>query len=266
MATEPLRNGAAISSSSSSPDFAGRLLQKHAPVNGHGPMIEDAVDEEDILHPPPSVHHNMNSNETASGPVLVAASETLSEKAKGKQAVQQDSFPKAAPTAGLDTKSEELFPALGGGPKPRAQGPVTTAWGSKKPSSVANGKINGTNGHDAPSGAASSRPSTPASGILTPASTNFSNRVSIPQHMSMPGRHSETVKFAPSQLLPRNELKKPLVDVLRDINKRSKATVEVRPGPGGVMYFEGKGPVDAVRQALKDVAKEVGSRVRSGIA
>ena len=266
MATESLQKGAVISSSSSSPDFAGRLLQKHAPVNGHGPIIEDAVDEEDILHPPPSAHRDTDLKEVAAEPVLVPASESLSEKAKGKQAVQQGSSPKAAAPVGLDTKSEELFPALGGGPKPRAQGPVATAWGSKKPSSVANGKANGINGHDTTSSAASSRPSTPASGILTPASTNFSNRGSIPQHMSMPGRHSETVKFAPSQLLPRHELKKPLVDVLRDINRRSKAAVEVRPGPGGVMYFEGKGPVDAVRQALKDVAKEVGSRVRLDIA
>ena len=79
--------------------------------------------------------------------------------------------------------------------------------------------------------------------------------------MSMPGRHSERVQFAPSQLLPRKEMKKPLQDVLRDINKKSKAMVEMKPGPGGVIYFEGKGPVDAVRQALKDVAKEVGSKV-----
>jgi hypothetical protein len=74
--------------------------------------------------------------------------------------------------------------------------------------------------------------------------------------MSMPGRHTERIQFAPSQLLPRSQLKKPVMDVLRDINKRSKATVEMRPGPGGVINFEGRGPTDSVRQALKEVAKE----------
>ena len=264
MATETNSTEAAVSGSDAQ-SFAERMLQKHATVNGHGPTIEDAVDEEDILHPPPSTSHQPSPTDSSPTPILVPASEAMSEKAMGKQKAPTEPSSAETPIKGskvpsLDTKSEELFPALGGGAKPRAQGP-SMAWGAKKPASVAN--ANGINGHAAASSNASSRPATPASGVLTPTSSNanLSSRVNTPQYMSMPGRHSERVQFAPSQLLPRNQLKKPVQDILRDVNKRSKATVEMKPGAGGVMTFEGRGPVDAVRQALKDVAKEVGSKV-----
>ena len=79
--------------------------------------------------------------------------------------------------------------------------------------------------------------------------------------MSLPGQHAERVQFAPSQLTPRSELKKPVQDTLRDINKRSKARVTMSTGPGGMIIFEGTGPVEAVRHALKQVAQELGSKV-----
>ena len=263
MATES-RSESAGGPDSNGQSFAERLLQKHVTSNGHGPSIEEAVDEEDILHPPPSTSLEVDM---PPAPILVPATEPMSEKAMGKQKAPQQPSPVEIPPregtpSGPDTKSEELFPALGGGPKPRVPGPAP-AWGAKKPASIANGTTNGINGHAQLSSPASSRPSTPASGILTPTSTNakLSNRGSAPQYMSMPGRHTERLTFAPSQLLPRKDLKKPVLDILRDINKRSKATVEMKPGSGGELVFEGKGPVDAVRQALKDVAKEVGSKV-----
>ncbi|MCJ1316306.1 hypothetical protein MMC15_001627 [Xylographa vitiligo] len=262
MATESTSESA-VGSAANAQSFAERLLQKHVTSNGHGPTIEDTVDEEDIIHPPPSATHQV---EMPLAPTIVPASEPMSEKAMGKQKAPQQPSPadipprEGAPSV-IDTKSEELFPALGGGPKPRAPGPAP-AWGAKKPASVANGATNGINGHAQTSSPASSRPSTPASGILTPTSSNakLASRGNAPQYMSMPGRHTERLTFAPSQLLPRKDLKKPVLDILRDINKRSKATVEMKPGSGGVLVFEGKGPVDAVRQALKDVAKEVGSK------
>jgi hypothetical protein len=80
--------------------------------------------------------------------------------------------------------------------------------------------------------------------------------------MSLPGKHMEQLRLAPSQMQPRGLLKKPIRDILRDISRRSKATVDMRGGPGGSIIFEGKGSVDAVRQALKEVAQQVGSKVR----
>ncbi len=262
----PLNGGSSAASDHLSP--AQRLQEKHAADAVHRATIEDAVDEEDIIHPPPSMQ---TAPETTPAPMLTPADEGLSEKAAGKQKASDEpngiSGSKNPDTKGaLDTKFEESFPALGGRPKPQAQAPVTRAWGAKKPVSVGNAVPNGMNGNDSVSSTTSSRASTPASGMLTPSSTNVSatpqsRGISKPQYMPIPGRHSERIQFAPSQLLPRDQLKKPLQDVLRGINKRSKATVEMKSGPSGAIIFEGTGPVDAARQALKDVAKEVGSKV-----
>ncbi|KAL8733684.1 MAG: hypothetical protein Q9181_003481 [Wetmoreana brouardii] len=243
---------------------AQRLQEKHLADAAHRPQVEEVIDEEDIAHPPPSMH--IASSLSPSTAELTP--QPLSEKAAGKQKARDEPIeppPVVAPNVVLDTKSEDAFPALGGGPKPQAQAPMAMAWGARKPPSVANAIPNGMNGQGPMSSASTSRASTPASGKLTPATTNASAASQlrgpvVPQHMPIPGRHSERIQFAPSQLLPREQLKKPLQDVLRSINKRSKATVEMKSGPAGTIIFEGTGPVDAARQALRDVAKEVGSK------
>ena len=246
--------------SSETQSLAQQLQQKHAALEVHNPTVEEIEDEEDILHPPPSARILEASNPTAT-----VTQEPLSEKAMGKQKEkdipQKSNEPsKAPPPKGLDTTSEELFPALGSGPKPRANAQIPAAWGSMKPAAVAYGPTNGLNGYGSPLSTSRSQNSTP--GVMTPSTTPSAPIHSQgPQQMSMPGRHSERVQFAPSQLLPRSEMRRPMMDVLREINRRSKATVEMKAGPGGMVYFEGRGPVDAVRQALKDVAKEVGSKV-----
>lgn len=231
---------------SGSLSFADRLREKHA---DHAPTVEETVDEEDIIHPPPS------AAAATAGPVLEEISQPLSDKAIGKKKAQDD-FPKASSAKpGIDTKSETAFPALGGGLKPRTNGPVAPAWGAKKSTPVTNGAANGVNGYDRPPAS-----STPPSGPL--ASGNQSAKIQSKGPVSMPGRQVEKVHFAPQQLLKRTELKKPISEVLRDINKRSKAKVELKQGAGDGLTFEGTGPLDAVRQALKDVAKEVGSKVK----
>ncbi|MCJ1312262.1 hypothetical protein MMC25_005936 [Agyrium rufum] len=254
---------ATISNGTGSADNDGMTpaqIMQHRAEHGefHNPTVEEVVDEEDIVHPPPSA---TATKTPASKAPPADSSEPMSEKKQGKQkepATPQQAAGKQGP--GLDTKSEESFPALGGGPKSRTTAPVPAAWGSMKPSAVASGTPNGTNGYSPARSTDTSRSATP--GILTPSSTNASvpSTPGGPQRMSMPGRHSERVSFAPSQLQPRKDMKKPMVDVLRDINRKSKATIEMKPGPGGVVYFEGRGPVDAVRQALKDVANQVGSK------
>lgn len=250
---------------------AQRLQEKHVADAAHRPMVEDAVDEEDIAHPPPSMN--------AAVPKISAANEEppqpLSEKAAGKQKANEEPIKPSSnadvlPPNILDTKSEDAFPALGRGPKPPAAASVPMAWGARKPLGVANAVPNGINGQGPVSSTSSSRASTPVSGKITPASTNPSiashhRGLPNPQYIPIPGRHSERIQFAPSQLLPREQLKKPLHDVLRSINKKSKAKVEMKSGPRGTIIFEGTGPVDAARQALRDVAKEVGSKVCSSV-
>ena len=256
------------SSSTATMSAAERLKAKHEADAAHHPKVEDAVDEEDIAHPPPSMQ--INGDTTAAAPPI-RATEPLTEKAAGKQKAREEPVmpPPSTPSnafPSINTQSEEAFPALGGGPKvaAAAAAPSPMAWGAKRPPSVHAG-TNGINGHLPLSSTTSSRASTPTSGMVTPASAKPSTvtqprGLSMP-HMAIPGRHSERIQFAPSQLLPRDKMKKPMQEVLRGINKRSKAKVEMKGGPNGVIVFEGIGPVDAARQALKDLAKEVGSTV-----
>lgn len=206
---------------------AQKLMQEH----DHHATVEEVPDEEDIAHPPPSAKS--------------AADEPLSEKAAGKQKVSDAPAPKKA---ALNTSSEEAFPALGP-VKPRAQAPVAPTWG-KKPASVT---ANGVNG-----GAASNA----TSGTSTPASLPIGRGPALPS-MNIPGKHTERISFSPNQLTPRQQLKKPVNDIIRDINRRSKAKLEYKSGPGGTVIFESTGPVEAVRQTLKEIANEVGSKVRS---
>ena len=268
MATNTLVNGN-INGTSGTKDLtpAQRLQQQHEADAVHHVTVETVEDEEDVIHPPPSAAIKHTEPEAQPSPLLVPEGKSLSEKAVGKQKERDEpevpiSAPKLSEAPTLDTKSEEAFPALGG-PKPRNPAPSAVAWGSKKPETVSKAIPNGVNGHAHSSSTTSSQASTPASGVLTPTSTNASNmppsRAGVPQ-FSLPGQHVERVHFAQSQLLPRSQLRKPLPDLLREVNKKSKATVQMKPGPSGVI-FEGKGPVDAVRQALRDIAKEIGSKV-----
>ena len=251
MAAETSINGAG-GSNNGSLSFAEQLQKKHS--ESHNPTVEEVEDEEDQLHPPPS--------STAAKPAIAAESEVPqpSEKAKGKQREEVptksgNGSGKEAKPGILDTKSEELFPALGSGPKPRNAGAAPTTWGSKKPASVTS-KVNGINGSGTGSSGPTSRASTPASGVFSPTPN------SQPRIVAMPGRHRETVNFAPSELLSRDKLRKPIPDVLRDINKKSKATVEMKHVKNGAIAFEGIGPSqDVVQQALREIAKQVGAKV-----
>lgn len=265
MTTDPTLDGDS-SATSGNMSAAERLKAKHEADAAHSPLVEDVVDEEDIAHPPPSTQA---ATAPEPAPTAVETVKPMSEKAAGKQKARDESILASSSTAAngfpsLNTHSEEAFPALGGRPKAPTPAATPTAWGAKKPSVVHPG-TNGVNGHASVSSVPSSRASTPTSGMATPATTGASiapqpRGLSMP-HMTMPGRHTERIQFAPSQLLSKDKMKKPLQEVLRGINKRSKAKVEMKPGPNGVIVFEGVGPVDAARQALKDLAKEVGSTV-----
>ncbi|KAL1960355.1 hypothetical protein VTO42DRAFT_8315 [Malbranchea cinnamomea] len=212
-------NGNTPATSSKSP--AELLKEKHE-RQALAATVEEAVDEEDLRHPPPS--------SVSKAPISSQSESKPSSSGAPKPEPQAAKSATAKPPV-LDVRSEELFPALGGGPKQTA--PVSTAWGARK------------SGLDNGARTASSAPG----GSFGP-----------PKVMSMPGKHTEQIRFAPSQMLPRNQLKKPIADIVRDIDKKSKARLDVRAGPNGSYIFEGVGSVDAVRQALKEVAQQVGSK------
>lgn len=264
---------------------ADALRRKHEEGEAHKVRVEDEVDEEDLLHPPPSSRHHDEDGPDGSSDGRVPP---MSAKAAGKQRAREDAPGPAAasdrsPNA-LDTTSHESFPELGSGLPARAQRPVTATWAAAKKTSPGGAGVNGAslaaNGYTAaraPAGHASnhsSRASTPASsGVATPSSMSGASHVPnlsqsqrglLPQAMSIPGRYTERISLLPQEMKPRSQLKKPVPDVLRDINKRSKANVQMASGAGGTVHFDARGPVDAVRQALKEVAKELGSKVCAG--
>lgn len=215
MASEAVSNG--TSSEGLTP--AQKLMEQH----DHRPTVEEVLDEEDILHPPPSA--------SVKAP---APSEGLSEKASGKQKAEDAPAPAKKPAVPFNTSSEELFPALGPArPRPTAVAPT---WGSK-PMAPVNGGTNGT-------------------------APNTNAPASVPAIMNLPGKNMDQLHFYPKELVPRAELKKPVQDILREINMRSKAQVHCKTGgPGGLVTFTATGPKDAVHQALKDVANEVAAKV-----
>ena len=80
--------------------------------------------------------------------------------------------------------------------------------------------------------------------------------------VALPGRYVEHITFAQNQIKPPAQMKKTISQLLQEINQKSKAKVTVREGVGGVRIFEVSGPVDAVRQALREIANQIGSKVR----
>jgi hypothetical protein len=213
---------------------AQKLLAKHASMEPHKVEIEEVVDEEDIAHPPPSAALHANANSSLS----------MSDIAKGKQkAAPEAEQPKKPKGPAFDVKSDEAFPALGG-PAPRAATSAAQTWG-KIPAAIhtngtkpsVNGGSNGTSRAPAPASLPSSRNSI------------------------IPGWDSQKVELFPQQI-NRGQLKKPLQEIIRDINKRSKATITSSAGPGSVLVFEGKGPKDAVTSSLKELVQTICTKVR----
>ncbi|KAK2871857.1 hypothetical protein FQN49_002756 [Arthroderma sp. PD_2] len=206
---------------------AEELMAKHAQEAAQGPTVEDVVDEEDIQHPPPSMKENVEAPAAAAAPTPE---------------------PKPVKKPALDVQSEESFPALGGGPKVSRPSAVPMAWGSSKPKSSTAGSAAGPSNVPTP-------PLAPTANGRRP-----DNASAAPRTLVIPGKHVDQFRFDSSQMIPRAQMKRPIADVLRDISKKSKVRLEVREGAGGVYIFEGVGNVDAVRQALKEVAQQVGSK------
>jgi hypothetical protein len=116
---------AAEAPSTNGGSLAAMLEQQHARDEAHKPTVEDVVDEEDLKQPPPAAP-KVEPTPSASEPTASAPSP----KPATKPAPKKPTF---------DVQSEELFPALGSGPKPAA--PAAATWGAKKTgaAAVANG-------------------------------------------------------------------------------------------------------------------------------
>ncbi|KAI1369784.1 putative RNA binding effector protein Scp160 [Xylaria arbuscula] len=205
---------------------AARLLQKHAqhPLQA---TVEDAPDDE------------AKPSTDAPAPTDSSWAPTMSAKAAGKQ-------PSEAPSAGIDTQSHEAFPELG---VPKATAPKTNyppIWAGAK--GGANGNLNGTSW----SANGTPRTATPTSGVATP--------TGVPPPMAIPGRNVETLMLPSSSILPRAQLKRPITDTVKDINRKSRAVITMTNGPGGQLKFEASGPPDKAQQALRDLVSQIGRK------
>jgi KH domain len=236
---------------------AQMLKEKHEAVEGvHNPTVEDEIDEEDIQHPPPSA---LNPHAPNTG--------GIPEEAAGKQ--RAETPPKKSIV--LDTQSEELFPALGGGSKARPGPAATPSWAAKKNTpasrSAANGVSNGLSAALQASSPLSSRASTPPSGILTPASGSAMNNAHAsrkgPMQMAMPGKYTDSITLVPAHM----DKSKPIQPFLDKLNKKSRATVTRHVArDGSSMVFEGSGPKKDVSEALRTIARELSSKRKIRLA
>ncbi|KAI1325057.1 putative RNA binding effector protein Scp160 [Xylariaceae sp. FL0255] len=202
---------------------AARLLQKHA-QNPLQASVEDVPDED----AKPS-----STADSANAPTWTP---TMSAKAAGKQAANASS---------IDTQSHEAFPELGV-PKAASKANFPPIWAGAK--NGANGNANGTSW----SASGTPRTSAPGSGVATP--------TGLPPSVAIPGRNVETIMLPSSSLLPRNQLKRPIPDILKDINRKARATITMSTGPGGQLKFEATGPQDKAQQALRDLVSQIGRK------
>lgn len=209
---------------------AQKLMQRHD--EAHQPVVEDVPDEDDLRHGTAPISSSILESTTDSGeaPGWVAP---ISSKAAGKQKAD----PKEAKKV-IDTQSEEFFPSLGGGAKPVQNS--APKWGTSKP----NGASNGT--------------SAPASGVNTPTTA----KPRVPQSLAGSAQGPIFV-LQPREVLGRKDLKRPIPEIIKDINKKTRANLSVTTGEGGVLRFSANGPVsDSVKhQAFRDLGAQICQKV-----
>lgn len=111
-----------------SKSLAAMLEQQHADETHHA-TVEDVADEEDLKHLSTSSIGNAQASASTTTPVP--------ESSTPAESASPSPMPKPTPkkSPAFDVQSEELFPALGSGPKPTA--PAAATWGAKKPSAAA---------------------------------------------------------------------------------------------------------------------------------
>lgn len=238
----PTQNGTS-SVNGSELSAAQRLQQKHE-QEAHKATIEDIPDEDDLKHgeAPDKLSAVLEGPGDAPAPGWVPP---MSAKAAGKQKAD-DSQTEKKPL--FDTQSEEAFPGLGGG-KPKPVAANTPLWKVGKPANGTNGEsTNGT--------------STPTSGmnIPHPAKSQAASWGAPKPAFTIPGQHQEPYHLKTNQMMQKSQLKKPLPDLLKDINKRSKSNVSFKPTQDGITFIA-TGPRDAAVQAIRDVVANVGAKV-----
>lgn len=215
---------------------AQRLQLQHE----HNPIVEDVPDESDLKHPPAPLsdtHVLEDLDEPAPASDWPA---NMSANAAGKRKAETSAGKQPA----LDPNSTTSFPGLGGTSKSAA--PVLAPiWGGSK--SAANGAQNGV----------SNGTSTPNSGVNTPPTSRGASQPAV--QIQAP-----RLVLQKNEVLPRNQLKKPLPDILKDINKKLRTNLTMRTGENGVLEFRetSNQKENLKQQAVRDLGVQIGAKVR----
>jgi len=214
------------------PTAASQLLQQHH-GGVHHTTVEDAIDDD-------AINGGSSSGANGTDPSRARAEPTAT-NGPGTRNAQ-------APM-GLDTKSRELFPELGGSTTKAGGGRAPVVWGAGK---NVNGQAKG-----ATSSNGSPRGQVPVSLVGSP-SLNAAPAVNIP------GRNVETLFLDPQHVMSRAQLKRPLPDIIKDMNRKSRAIISMSTSGNGRLKFEAVGPRDVAQQALLDLVQQIGSKVSIG--
>ncbi|KAK2627151.1 hypothetical protein QTJ16_003117 [Diplocarpon rosae] len=231
-----MSSGNGINGSGDGLSAAQRLQQQHE----HSVAVEEVPDESDLKHPAaPLVDSHVLEDLDEAGPASDWPA-TLSAKAAGKRKAE---VPSKTPV--LDPQSTTAFPGLGGAPKP-VQVPVLAGiWGGNK--SATNGAQNGisTNGATPPPASQPAPTQSPAVQIQAP-------RLILQR----------------DQVLPRSQLKKPMPDILKDINKKLRTNLTMRTGENGVLEFReaSNAKENLKQQAVRDLGLQIGAKSTSKIS
>ena len=202
------------------------MAAEHAATEdqNHHATIEDVEDEADVGHP-----HTLDNITSQTPPISNGDSVPSSMKGKGRavdNAINSRTNGKTQPRS-LDTQSEEAFPSLG--PKKGDVLAGAPKWGAK-PSTISS----------------TGRTPTPSSGRPLTMPTNKVH-------------HSITIRK--DEFKPASELRKPISEIIRNHNKRSRAPVTAKGGTGGTVFYAEGLNMDQVNESLKEIANEVCAKV-----
>lgn len=199
----------------------------------HTPTIEEVPDEADLKHPvQPLSTSILEDMDDSAAPGWATP---VSVNAAGKQKERAQAAPK------IDLKSEESFPGLGGAPtsKPNAPG-----WP----------KFNGANGTPTNGSATDSGANTPATASRGPQS--LTRNIQAPM-----------LVLQKNEVLPKNQLKKPVPELIKDINKKMRTNITMTTGEAGALEFrDSSNAKESYKsQAIRDLGAQIGAKVCKGL-
>ncbi|RMZ83308.1 hypothetical protein DV738_g1161, partial [Chaetothyriales sp. CBS 135597] len=214
---------------------AQQLLHEHEALeakkaNDHHVTVEDAVDEDDIQHPPPT--HTLPTEATPP-----AANGTLSAKAAGKQ--------KVADKPGVpDTQDEEAFPSLAPAPKPALR---STGWGAN--SAVKAAKPNGASSKTGTSNAQTANPPPSSAPRAHPPVLSSWGTVNLP------GRYRDSFEIDNRDI----DRSKTVRKVLEDAKKKYNVVITTQSTglPGRTAFVAEGTKQQSVTEALMYISKEL---------